>query len=281
MFQVKNKITGQTVDVVYVKLQPQGTTLVPYFTVYNGDKGEWEQISATFYESENKETNFTEADVSTEQQLIDALANTNIRTINVTAPITISDNHVELSSVSNKVINGLDLTVSISDSSGGAGPDADTSHQALVLGNSDNITFNDAKITLDIDNNTTWQSAYIVQVYECNGIVFKGNTVLTGGNSAILCNDTASLLIDGTFSMIDCGFGGIELTKGVVADRFPEPSLDLSNTLTSFTYNMQHNPDKPIIYSDGITHVNIDNMSGIKLSKIYDANRAQTKYFTI
>lgn len=381
LFTVKNKYTGNDVDVVATKCEPIYVDGVLsdnlYFWVYNKDKEVWEKNSSTDYEMDtNAEVDFSTATVGNITDFNAALTNDIISTIVVTAPITLTDESLQINNVNNKVIKGMDLTVNltvtppsapkytltvqsgeggtingsssgeyeqgeqvpiecIADSgytfdqwvssnggtfadssnpstsftmpgnttivtanfeteassivndempielygSGSLIPVGDDNHRALTLIRCNNLIFEDCKVTLNINGSNVWESAYVVQAYECNNIILDTATI-TGGNDSILCNDTINLVLKGSISLIGATFGGIELSVGSTAGLYPQPSILLDSSLTSFTYNLQSFTDRPIIYTDN-QNGSITNNSNYALTRYIDNAKMQVKYFTI
>lgn len=378
MFTVTNKINGRTVDVCTVRGTDINGEEKLLFGVYNEDSGEWEMRLADNYSTPNADEDIFVAKVSSIADFEEAMNSDMVRTIYVESPLTLSEDVLEFSNLSNKTIHDLTLTATITNSNivpatyalqveqpsiggtisvqtgyyeagtsipvsiqlnegyalsvwgssnGGAfanntalsttftmpandvtiraiitntetGEEGPTNPaeplpvriepvptiedltKAFTLINCDNITFVNANITLSMSGLETWAGAYVVHLYECSNIKFQGNTVLTGGNTSMLCNDTYALAFEDSVKFIDSTFGGIELTKGVNANRFLTSDLILHRDITEFYYSEESRDGRPIIYSDGLTSYGFHNNSAVDLIFVYDYAKQQSKYFT-
>lgn len=282
MDTLTSKLTGQTVDVLEARTTVVNGNETLLVWVYNSDTGKWETRFADDYYPTNQDVNAYYKEVSTLQELEDALVNPVVKTIAVTTPIVVTDDVINLSGVSNKTITGLDLTVTISSQEPESiKPLAEDLKKALTLSNCNNVTLIDSSITLSIDDVEVWKGAYVVHLYECRNIKFAGTTTLTGGNTGILCNDTVELTCEDNFRIVDATFGGIELTKGSSADRFPGPDIVLQADIKEFSYNIQSKYDRPIIYSDLVKSFGFHNNSHVNLEYYYDYAKQQAKFFSI
>ena|GEM_PF-2521530 len=178
--------------------------------------------------SSTPSTPSTTRNVATEAQLLSALADSKIKTINVTADIAASKTIVIDRAVT---LNGKDNTISLSGEWVG---DKNAGKHGILVQSKD-VKINDIVVTLDkfniTDETPIWGGNYGIQVYDATGVTLN-NVTVSGADGGILVN--ASLVtLTGTTNVSGNEFGGIEVSKGEGKTR--ASVLTLSGTLVNDT----------------------------------------------
>lgn len=196
LFTVTNKITGDTVDVFAVNSSMVNGKTQATFLVQNGITGEFEFRLANAYEAENKDSqDFINANVSTEEELTEALAGTatNINiiadfaltaTVVVNRPITLNGNNHNLTFQNLK--DGIQITTN-------------------------NVVIDSLHVIMD-GNDPGWEGHYGIQIYNATGVILR-DIQCTGEDGGILINSSI-VEIDGTINLSANQFGGVEVSRG-------------------------------------------------------------------
>lgn len=178
---------------------------------------------------ENFETPITDlfpGNVSTEEELVAAAANGELKSINLSAPIELT----KTVTFKNPVVfngNGHKITMK------GTG-------KALVF--TKDSTLNNVVVEGTLEDPTVWSSAYAVQVY--NGRYVINGLVASKMNAALLCGGSKTVL-QGSVDVSGNGFGGLEVS--VSGSTGIKPALDISK---AFIKNRTEEYAKPTIWID-------------------------------
>ncbi|MEL3960185.1 S-layer homology domain-containing protein [Lysinibacillus endophyticus] len=179
----------------------------------------------------------TAVDVADLNALQEALANENIKTINITQDITGITGSVK---VDRKVtINGGSNTLSFT----GLDTIVGTEDDGLII--SSDATVNNLTVDAGLgEHKGEWVGTYAIHVYNTKATLT--NVKATGGNGGILVNGS-DVTLTGTIDVSENGFGGIEVSKG---SGLSDPSLDVTGVNwinTSEAYKL------PTIWEDKVT----------------------------
>lgn len=135
------------------------------------------------------------------------------------------------------------------------------------------IDGNNKTITLQMDDNTIWNTnqAYVLQAYRSN-VTIK-NLSLTGANAALIVNG-ANVTLSGNINVSGNGFGGIEVaTNGGVVPKINLKDAKLTNTTEKYL--------KPTLWTAPINDENVTVNYGfaysIKVEK--DNGDVQRQYY--
>ncbi|QCR31454.1 S-layer homology domain-containing protein [Lysinibacillus sp. SGAir0095] len=179
---------------------PAGSDFSTIIDNYNNLK---ENITEVVNE-EGAEIDTTVVSVSTIEGFRVALADTHIKTINLTANL---ENVSERIVVDRAVtINGGEHTISFTNDINEL---AYGSRQGITVV-ADDVQINDLAVTLT--EKAEWQGAYAVQVYNAQNVLL--NNITTSGADAGLLVNAAEVELTGTTTVSGNEFGGIEVSKG-------------------------------------------------------------------
>ncbi len=167
---------------------------------------------------------FTDSDpenVSTLAELLTALADSSITTINITANI---------SGITETVVVGRAVTIN-----GGGSTLTFTGLETATFDDGLTIqapaTINNLVVNAGLAVPTTWAGTYAIHVY--NTTATLNNVTATNGNGGILVNGS-TIELTGTTTVSENGFGGIEVSKGA-AIGLSNSALTVTGTLVNST----------------------------------------------
>lgn len=151
-----------------------------------------------------EEEDITSADVSSLEELEDALADENIKTINVSGSIEAD----KVISVTRPVsVAGVEGASIIFDNTDG-----------VEIVNAGEVTFENISFEV-INNAEDWQGLYGIQAYGASNVTLS-NVSVSGADAAILVNG-ANVTLDGVVDVSGNEFGGIEVSKGSLVETAP------------------------------------------------------------
>ena len=132
------------------------------------------------------------------------------------------------------------------------------------------------------NDNTVWDSIYVLQVYKCN-VTIK-DIKLTNGNAGLLVNG-GKLKLEGKIDLSGNGFGGMELGKGVGVTETPYLEMDKDTDIVNTTETenkptlwVPDDTEKARVVVDGkdVTFNAGDELMLTKIEEIFDMNNPET-----
>ena len=174
------------------------------------------------------------ADASNQQELETALANEDIKVINITADFAL-DKTLEVNR--SVIVNGKDSikTLTFENKNG------------VQLVNAGEVTLENIKIEVTGDEEG-WQGLYALQAYGTSKVTLK-NVTATGADGGILVNG-AEVTLEGVVDVSGNEFGGIEVSKGTVVETMPK--------LTGTAANLKNDTEeagKPTVWIDKVSEL--------------------------
>jgi|GEM_PF-1411418 len=148
----------------------------------------------------------TDADVSDIDMLRAALANEDIKTINITDDI--SDIDSTLIADHAVTINGKHHKLTFTN----ALNTLDNGERQGLLVEANDVTINDLTVQMAGDDDGQWTGVYGIQVYNAKGVTLKG-VAASGADGGILVN-ASEVKLQGTIKIGGNEFGGIEVSRG-------------------------------------------------------------------
>ncbi|MCR8657086.1 S-layer homology domain-containing protein [Paenibacillus endoradicis] len=210
-----------TANGVSLEKRPTNLIVSPGITVIVPDAPVVDNGSST------PSTPSTSRDVSTEIQLLAALADSKIKTINVKQGFIASKTIVIDRAIT---LNGNDKEISLAGALNGTEP----AEKHGVLIQSSNVTINNLKVKLDkVGDDPAWGGNYGIQVYDATGVTLN-NVTVSGADAGILVN-ASTVTLKGTTDVSGNEFGGIEVSKGTDVTRDSVLTVGVAATLLNTT----------------------------------------------
>ena len=148
----------------------------------------------------------TTANVSNQQELEAALANEDIKVINILTELTLDKTLVVNRSV---LINGKDHMKKLSFDN----------KNAIQLVHAGEVTLENLIVEIS-GNEEGWQGLYALQAYGATNVTLR-NVSVTGADGGILVNG-AEVVLEGVVDVSGNEFGGIEVSKGSGVESIPK-----------------------------------------------------------
>lgn len=218
-----------------------------------------------YLNEENLTPDDTVAKVETPEQILDAVSDPDIKTIQLTQDVTL-DAPIELTRAVSFNGQGNTLTV----------PSNAKSGLVLVMPQgtartSEPIEISNLKIVFEGEAPTDWRSAYGLQIYRASNVTLRDIQV-SNGNAGILVNGS-EVKLAGAIDVSGNTFGGIEVSKGV--DVTEEPVL--SGAPESLT-NTTEAVGKPTIWTDGVGAETVQ-IGGLFSETVDKGEKQQTHFY--
>lgn len=166
---------------------------------------------------------YTTLDVSNYTELVAALANQAVQTINVTGNIQMDDTLT------------INRSITLNANYFNFVYDGDEAKDGIVV-SANNVIINDLHLRMT-DNTVNWQGHYGLHVYNAVGVILNGLNV-GGEDSGILINGS-TVTMNGTVDVSANEFGGIEVSRGTGVSRNSTLTItnaDFENSTESYSH---------------------------------------------
>lgn len=214
-------------------------------------------------------------DVATEAELTDALADKNIKKINLTSDLGSTEQGiVNTFNVSHEVeIEGNNNTLTFIKNVTNPQESVGGTNGLLIKNTTESITISNLNIVMANNaDDGKWNSIYGIQVYNAKGVTLN-NVSSTNGEGGILINGS-EVVMTGTIKVSNNEVGGIEVSKGDVLER-----ISMLTIVDGTVLEADETAERPTIWIIGVDDNAQGKVNGGTLTK-YVTTDGKTYYYS-